>query len=695
MTRPADSVSRLAILLGVVGLLSLLVITVASPGGTRMYAWPWSIAYHLALLVPALLLLGRSFDSNQPLILPPRAWTALATTFAAVVLASALFSPFRAPALLWSAPLLGGVAVFFLAFDWLNTGPSATRRDQLLKRAGLFLAVVALVSVALWLSGISGRPLGEIWAMRNPFPLGHANYTAGLALLMLPLFSALAVREPGPRRIGWLVATVLALVMLLTSGSRGGLVGFIVLVIVHVPALARALRWKLGWVILIGVLAVVAVLAGNPRTRTLLSGASGRATLRMSDVQRSAMVEAGVRMGRDRPLLGWGPGTTPLAYPTYREDLDGGVENVLQLHRTPVQLWAELGAGGLLAGLVLVGLALLATRTSPAARSVVLAASGYAVFCLTDWQLDIPVFGFAVAVAAALVAPHEAARDAGRRLALGGAVIVAVLVIALVGRRDPTPEMNVRALTLARDPAHADAAISLLNESLRLNPAQEIAHFNLGWLLVVRDPALADHHFLLAADFVPDKGGVYFGQGLARLNQGLHGPVALGPLALECINDPVFLTSPWWNSPALRDSRAAVNSLALELLAFPAANPQLFDPGVVREAAYVSALIRWLNGRDQPGEILASANTPERVAFFARPSAPPDFATSPARVYRRERTGYPVLMRRPDLPAPLDLFDVQENVLATGKYRFLFPTKGWLPSIRLLRLTGAPAPSKP
>ena len=48
---------------------------------------------------------------------------------------------------------------------------------------------------------------------------------------------------------------------------------------------------------------------------------------------------------------------------------------------------------------------------------------------------------------------------------------------------------------------------ALLRESLALNPDQEIAHFNLGWLLVVRAPAEAERHFLAAARLVPDKGG--------------------------------------------------------------------------------------------------------------------------------------------------------------------------------------------
>src|ERR1019366_577253 len=114
MTRPANPASRPALALGVIGVAALLVITLSSPGATRMHAWPWSFAYDVALLVPGLLLVLRAFDTRQPLTLPSRAWSVMALAFAAVVLASALASPWHGPALQWAAPLLAAVAVFFL-----------------------------------------------------------------------------------------------------------------------------------------------------------------------------------------------------------------------------------------------------------------------------------------------------------------------------------------------------------------------------------------------------------------------------------------------------------------------------------------------------------------------------------------------------------------------------------------------------
>jgi tetratricopeptide (TPR) repeat protein len=237
--------------------------------------------------------------------------------------------------------------------------------------------------------------------------------------------------------------------------------------------------------------------------------------------------------------------------------------------------------------------------------------------------------------------------------------LVLLALVTLLGRRDPAPELNLRALALARDPAQAEPAAALLRASLALNPDQEIAHFNLGWLLLVRDPAAAEKHFLAAAQLVPDKGGVYLGLGLARLNQ--HRPAdAVRAFALEGLNDPAFLTSPWWREPAVAAQRGAARAEFARLAALAAALVPA-GSGPARQLARVAALAPTL------GEVPAG---PER-SFF------------------RARTGYPVLMRNLDLPTPVDLYPVRESAAPAPAGR---PAKGWLPSPVLRQLLDAPRP---
>ena len=696
MTRPADAASAPAPTSGLLpaiassGVACLAVITLASPGATRMFAWPWSLAAAGALLAPVLLLLLRAFDRARPLVLPSPAWAFTALAFASSVIASALASPWRGPGLLWSAPLLAAVALFFVVFDALRSG--RLRPAHLDLCVGLAFIATLLVSLALWLSTVPGRSLQLIADARNPFPLGHSNYTAGLALLALPWFGVLAARAAGRSRLAWIAALLVTLVILVSSGSRAAVPALAALgaVALFVSPLPR--RNKTIFLLALPLVALAFAIA-NPRTRAMFTPADPAAAPNLSNVQRTAMLTAAARMGADRPLLGWGPGTTPLAYPRFRAGLDGGAENVLQLHSTPAQLWAEFGAAGLACALTLAALALRAFVRSASPSPAALALVGYAIFSLADWQLDVPVFAFAIALCLAHLAPTAAPSSLRPRF-IGGFTLLAFATIALLGRPDPTPALNVRALALARTapPAAAAEAIVLLRESLALNPDQEIAHFNLGWLLLISDPAGAERHFIEAIHLVPDKGGVYFGLGLARLNQNRPAAAARA-FALECLNDPAFLSSPWWREPAF----AAVL------------------PATRAEFAHLASLTATAL-KKAPHRTWAAAQLPRVAALAPRLG---DGPAGPERSYRRERTAYPVLARNLDLPPPLDLYDVRELPpsppsppspvspvsppsspsprlpVSPSSASSALPPKSWLPSPLLLELLDAPLAPAP
>lgn len=702
-SEPAPGIARGHVLilsaLGLVGLACLAVITLIYPGATRMYAWPWSLAHAGALLAPVLAFLVRTFDSAHPLVLPPPLWRITALGSVATILLSALASPYRGPSLLWSAPLLTAIALFFVAHDAL-----AARADRPARAAnllGLIFAAIILTSLAHWLPGVPGRSLDVLAQSRNGAPLGHSNYTAGLALLALPWSVALALRARAAARILWSATAAAAFVIFLSSGSRAGMIGLAALTFAALFLSPLTLRRKLA--LSAGLLvAGFALVLSHPRTRSLLTRPDPAAAPNISNVQRNAMLTAAVRMGADRPLLGWGPGTTPLVYPRYRAGLDGGAENVLQLHSTPSQLWADFGAPGLACALLFLIATLRSIRAhlrlttapsnpigympsapswlSPATLAAV-TLIGYAVFSLGDWQLDVPLFAFAVATLAALLSapptlPVAAATSTrppvlAARI-LGGLTLLSLALVALLGRPDPTPELNVRALTLARTgtPADTAQAVALLRASLALNPDQEIAHFNLGWLLVVADPAAAERHFIEALHLVPDKGGVYFGLGLARLNQNRPAEAARA-FALECLNDPAFLFSPWWRDPALAALRPRASTEFTHLCAF--AN---------------RALKNFANTR-------YSASLLPRVAALAPQLG--EVPSGPGHTSLRERRGYPVLMRNLDLPTPIDLYPVRElspsPTLPLSPSSASLPPKSWLPSPLLLELLDAPLAS--
>lgn len=653
------------------GLAGLAALTLVERGATRMYATPWTFVLAGLLMIPPLLLLVRLVSPAPVVRLPATGWLLVGAATIAVPVISALFSPYRGPALLHAAGPVAAASLFLLLHDWLQED-FARNRICLEQWLAVAAAIVALASAGYWLADVATLSRAQLFSpllfdMRNPHPLGHSNYTAGLMLLGLPWLVQVAWRGRGSLRLAAGFATALVLLNLFMCGSRGGLLGLAAL---GAAAIAVAgLGWKRLLLVAAVLVAAVALLAvANLRIRALLEPADPQAAPNLSTVQRAAMLQAGLKLGADRPLLGWGPGTTPLAYPRYRHALDGGAENVLQLHSTPLQLWAETGAAGLLAALLAAGLAARQWRRSPAA-AVTLA--GYGMFALTDAQLDVPVFAAGLAALAALLAaPAPTPPTPARRLNLIVLLLVVTGTIVVMGTRDRTPLLNAVALALAKDPAQHDRAVALLKESLALNPDQEIAHFNLGWLFLVPDPDAAEKHFLAAAHLVPDKGGVYFGLGLARLNLG-HRDGAARAFALECINEPRFLASPWWNVPAIAACReeamkryeAWMQALALKMEQFyPATAPPSSLPWQKSQAASLLTLAPRL-GQVSPG---------------------------PEANYRRVRIGYPVLMRNSDLAPPLDLYDVREDPRFPANVPFPLPDKGWLPSPLLLRMLDSP-----
>jgi hypothetical protein len=147
--------------------------------------------------------------------------------------------------------------------------------------------------------------------VRNDVPFGHSNYTAGALLLVLPWLALAAWRTAGLRRLAWSLAALAAGAGLLATGSRAG-----VLALAGVSGLATLFGcWKAPWprrtklALALGALLLVALaVLANPRLRELVTGGGWSDIARESNTQRGAMLAAGIALGTERPLLGWGPG---------------------------------------------------------------------------------------------------------------------------------------------------------------------------------------------------------------------------------------------------------------------------------------------------------------------------------------------------------------------------------------------------
>lgn len=181
----------------------------------------------------------------------------------------------------------------------------------------------------------------------------NANCYAAFLLLVLPAL-LLGVRHAPDRRqrLALGVLSVLALMTLLMTQSRGGLLAFALTALVFAPLWLWAER-KLSARTL-GLLAAGFVLLGaltllSPLGKRLLDPAV-RAKQLHSQMFRVYTWQGTLRMIAARPWLGFGPGTFPSAYGRYQ--IAGYTRHA---HQIFLQTLAESGVVGLLAFLALVG----------------------------------------------------------------------------------------------------------------------------------------------------------------------------------------------------------------------------------------------------------------------------------------------------------------------------------------------------
>lgn len=607
------------------------------------------------------------------------------------------------------------------------------------------LAALCALSFVWWLAAdvigrlmhADGPSFTQLLSIRNERPLGHSNYTAGVAVFALGWTGALAAMRSGRERGLWIAGACVSLVTLFSSGSRGGWLALAALAALGVwfrmvRRGANRRRIFVG-VLAVGIATIVLAIA-HPRTRALFENLENTGRLNSGDVQRLSMAQAAMHMAADRPLFGHGPGATPLVYPRYRAELTGGVETALQLHSTPLQILADTGGVGLAGALLLVVLVALRLRsesresTLSVAGCASIAFLGYAVYSITDFQLDVPVFSAAVAATTALaLRSSPGVRVPGAAVMLTGLLWMGIvawtqrgpfaerarysaaidalehsdfagfrsIVIDAEGSTFTSDALkDSAALVLADPPAYGVqapaepvTAIALLRASLANNPDQEIAHFNLGWLLLQSNPTGAANHFREAARLVPDKGTVYLGLSSALRAQG-RSEASLQALAAELVNDPSFCFSPLWSTDAFAELRSPALIAASEKL-------DAIAPGN-ESARFTADFFLWLAGDDEKlDDALKHASATARSIIEPGLSRGGKWraAFSPnmryAEAIRRQRTAYPLLMRNTDMPPPLDLQGVIDNPATTYRMARLFPPKGWLTGPQLRRLLAA------
>ncbi len=170
----------------------------------------------------------------------------------------------------------------------------------------------------------------------------HVMTYSGILLPTSLLALALVVHRMRPLALIAMLAGTTALVLTFTRGAWiGWIAGVFVLVLIRKARLT-------GWVAL---LLFVAILFSP---LTIFSRLISSVDLQQSsNLDRVRMIEAGLEMIDDYPLLGVGPSHVKPLYPLYRK-ADAPRFNIPHLHNNVIHIWAERGALALIAYLLLI-----------------------------------------------------------------------------------------------------------------------------------------------------------------------------------------------------------------------------------------------------------------------------------------------------------------------------------------------------
>jgi hypothetical protein len=643
-----------------------------------MVGWPWVVLWQAAVLLPVIGLFWQGWHlSGRSLGYGWNLWCGSALI---VLLLSSWGAEFPALARWYGVAALGGIATLYGVQGWLRENPEQTRQrwHRLLQCQTVLVVAFISLSLGLWTSQTYLPELSRlqiltqygtqrafdlnVLELRNWYPLGHQNYVAGFLVLNLPLLVGWGWNQRWPWRILCWGGTILGLGDLYTTGSRAGGVGLAIAMLAALILLGlqqRPQRWQ--WVLGsgVGALTVALMILGNDRLRNSLR-AIAQGNLSQGELAyRWITAVTGWAMGASQPWTGLGLGSVPLTYQRYRPGWAGKeAELIHQLHNTPIQLWAELGIGGL--GLFLGAIALLfwtayrawSHPNRPTPRPLLIGTiaglAGYGFVALTDYQLDnIAISGSLILAAMVLITavPGHANTIAAakprrwqRRWVIGGIGGFTALTIALVPfyRAWGIASQGFVALEnediagfvqkleqahylapwqpyypyqlgwklgdLSLDPAldieqrqqWQAAAIAWFEQAIAQSPHLEFGYSSLGWLQGDVEPVAAAISFTEAAQLVPAKAGVFFGLGIQCLR--LNQPeAAISAFVLESARHPLLLTSPLWQQPNFQEFYPAILAGVETLYSQWLVDPSSSDQ-LRAQASQVRGALRWWQG---------------------------------------------------------------------------------------------------
>lgn len=277
---------------------------------------------------------------------------------AAAQVAAMVAAPDRRLGLDPTLNLLAAIILFYVLVD--SGGLSAAALQQGIMVMALVAAVFALRSVWLqwqsWLhlvQAVEGSVAGSLAPPTVPRVANvgsHPNILAALLTISVPSFLLALVQWRGLRRV--LVVAALAVVELaifftLARSAWAGQVAALVVCGLGFSLLSGRMRLPRG---VLGAACGLLVAAIAGLAVVLVSGERPIWLFRPSLAPRADMRAVGMRIFLQHPIFGAGPGSYPLLYPSEHGNYP---DSAIHSHNIVVQLAADTGTAGLLAGLLL------------------------------------------------------------------------------------------------------------------------------------------------------------------------------------------------------------------------------------------------------------------------------------------------------------------------------------------------------
>ncbi len=294
-----------------------------------------------------------------------------------------------------------GILCFLVIQAFRRTGQV---RQLLLLLSGYTFAVASFALV----QGLSSRT--QIYWIRTPShggwiygPYVNHNHYAGLMemLIPVPLVFALTLFAKGPPRTLAVVTAAVAASTIFLSGSRGGMISFVVetgvlAMVVLTGRMNRKTGLAFGGFLLIVVGMLVWIGGGELSKRLASLDPDKRKELAMD--MRLSVDRDIIKMAPLKPVLGWGLGVFPEIYPKYRSFYTNLLVN--EAHNDYLQLLIEMGLLGVAAMVwFLVVMYREAIKKIPGwtgdangaiALAAMLGCTGILVHSLVDFNLQIP-----------------------------------------------------------------------------------------------------------------------------------------------------------------------------------------------------------------------------------------------------------------------------------------------------------------